>query len=119
MAPVRAGRGSFPPAAGLGARAADLRCLQDRVSAPDAQAPAGGGLTAQLEPGHAVESSLHTEEGLTEEETSLDLHELVEDVADQPRALRVLVVDLQDARARGEVRARPLPRREGEGREPT
>ncbi len=66
------------------------------------EAPGRRRLGSQLEPGHPVEPSTDPEQRLPKEEAVVDLDELVEDVADQPGALGVLVVDLQDvSRRRG------------------
>ena len=65
-----------------------------------------------------MERSPDPKQRLPKEEAILDLDELVEDVADQPGALGVLVVDLQDVKAvRGEG-ASAFPRGEGERRIP-
>ncbi len=53
-------------------------------------------LGLQLEPGHPAESPIEPEQRLPQIETFLDQDELVENVADQPGTLRMLVVDLQD-----------------------
>ena len=107
VASIRAQGRCVSTAAFRGTGRADLRRGVDRLPAADAKAPGRRRLGSQLEPGHPVELSTDPKQRLPKEEAIFDLDELVEDVADQPGALGVLVVDLQDVKPSGVKALRP------------